>query len=205
MARPPKDSQIRITEILDTAEHLFTINGYCGTTINDIAKEMSVAQGMPYYYFKSKEEILEALVNRHISSIIAEIKAVTCSDSMTPLRKIELTLFILLRSVRYKDGLLFYTLRNEQHLHMKERVAHLAKSLFTPLLLTVIEEGIRTQSFHVSHLKTTLAFILIIIEPLYDALYEKMSAELLSHRLRMAEALIEKALGLQEAMIHISL
>ncbi|HAK72354.1 MAG TPA: TetR/AcrR family transcriptional regulator, partial [Sporomusaceae bacterium] len=64
MARTPQDPQIRITEILDTAEQLFSDKGYRGTTISDIAKTMGTAQGMLYYYFKSKEEILEALINR---------------------------------------------------------------------------------------------------------------------------------------------
>ncbi|MDF2571911.1 MAG: transcriptional regulator, TetR family, partial [Sporomusa sp.] len=79
MARPFQDPQIRITEILDTAEHLFTVKGYFGTTISNIAKEMGVTQGMFYYYFKSKEEILEALLNRQVTSNISEIKDMVSS------------------------------------------------------------------------------------------------------------------------------
>jgi AcrR family transcriptional regulator len=43
-------------EILDVAEPLFAVKGYRKTTIGDIAKELNVAQGMLYYYFKSKEK-----------------------------------------------------------------------------------------------------------------------------------------------------
>ena len=84
MARTPQDPQIRITEILDAAEYLFSSKGYLGTTISDIAKKMGVAQGMLYYYFKSKEEILESLVIRQSSSFLAEIKKIAYSDSLIP-------------------------------------------------------------------------------------------------------------------------
>lgn len=204
MARTPQDPQIRITEILDATEHLFAIKGYRGTTICDIAKKMGVAQGMFYYYFKSKEEILEALLNRHTSALISEIKAML-SSNITPPQKIDLMVSILLHNARCNDGLLLDTLYDNQNLHIKDKLSRQFEHLLTPWLLKIIEEGVHAQYFHVSHPKTTLDFILAIIELLIDALYEKMPADLLSFRLRMAEALIEKALGAQEATLHISL
>jgi AcrR family transcriptional regulator len=204
MGRTPQDPQIRITEILDTAEHLFSAKGYRGTTISDIAKEMGVAQGMCYYYFKSKEEILEALFNRHTSSFLSEVREIAYADGITPPCKLELILSILMRSICYKDGVFLDTLNDNQNLYIKDKLIRQAKCLLTPWLLKVIEAGI-PQYFHVSHPKTAVDFILIIIEPLIDALYEKMSAELWSLRLKMAEALIEKAVDAQEETIHISL
>jgi len=204
MARTPQDPQIRITEILDATEHLFAIKGYRGTTICDIAKKMGVAQGMFYYYFKSKEEILEALLNRHTSALISEIEAMLCSN-ITPPQKIDLMVSILLHKARHNDGLLLNTLYDNQNLHIKDKLSRQFEHLLTPWLLKIIEEGVHTQYFHVFHPKTTLDFILAIIELLIDALYEKMPADLLSLRLQMAEALIEKALGAQEATLHISL
>jgi len=64
LAKIPQDPRIRIDEILDAAEPLFSANGYRKTTISDIAQELGVAQGMLYYYFKSKDEILEALIEK---------------------------------------------------------------------------------------------------------------------------------------------
>jgi AcrR family transcriptional regulator len=205
MARTPQDPQIRITEILDATEYLFAIKGYRGTTISDIAKKMGVAQGMFYYYFKSKEEILEALLNRHTSALISEIKDMTRSSNITPPHKMELMIVTLLHSVRYKDGVLIDTLYDDQNLHIKDKVCRQTKRSLTPWLLKIIEEGVLTQYFHVSHPTTVLDFILAIIELLIDALYEKLPVDLMSFRLRMAETLIEKALGAQETTIHISL
>jgi len=74
MSRTPQDPSVRMNEILDVADYLFFTKGYDATTINDIAKKMGVAQGMLYYYFKSKEEILEKLLDRHADSLMTEIK-----------------------------------------------------------------------------------------------------------------------------------
>ncbi len=43
MARPPRDPQIRINEILDVAEALFYKRGYRTTMISDIVKKIGVA------------------------------------------------------------------------------------------------------------------------------------------------------------------
>jgi len=204
MARTPQDPQIRITEILDTAEHLFTIKGYCGTTIIDIAKKMGVTQGMFYYYFKSKDEILEALLNRHMSSFISKIKDMVCS-SITPSEKLGFMISIVIKGACYNDAVLLNAIYDEQNLHIKDRLARRVKVSLTPWGLKIIEEGRSSQDFNVSHPQTSLEFILIVMDFLIDTLYAKLPTELLSLRLRMAEALIEKTLGVQEETIHISL
>jgi AcrR family transcriptional regulator len=201
----PQDPQIRIDEILDTAEPLFSVNGYRKTTISDIAKKMGVAQGMLYYYFKSKEEILEALINRQISSLLADIQNMACSGTTSPSRKIEFIVNATFRTAQYKDGWLLDFLYDEKHLHIKNKIFRQATLLLKPWLLKIIEEGAHKQCFHVSHPQTAMDFIISILLCLGDALCEKLPDELLNYHLRMAEALIEKALGMPEKALHLSL
>ncbi|WP_312339345.1 TetR/AcrR family transcriptional regulator [Anaerospora hongkongensis] len=205
MARTPQDPQIRITEILDTAEQLFSDKGYRGTTISDIAKTMGTAQGMLYYYFKSKEDILEALINRHAASILSEAKDIAYSETIAPPRKIELMVYTGLRGVQYKDGLFLDLLHDEQQLHIKYRISRHCNLSLTPWLLNVIAEGIEKDYFHVPHPQTALDFILLMLDFLIVSLPEKMPAELLALRLKMAGTLIEKTLGAQEGTIQISM
>jgi AcrR family transcriptional regulator len=63
MARITKTIPERHQEIIDTASMLFIENGYDKTQITDIAKQMNVAQGLIYYYFKSKTELLYAVID----------------------------------------------------------------------------------------------------------------------------------------------
>jgi AcrR family transcriptional regulator len=204
MARPPQDPQNRINEILDAADQLFFTNGYQATTISDIAKKIGVAQGMLYYYFKSKEELLETLLNRHATSLVLKIGNINLLSN-TPSEKIALTISAALHSASYRDGLLLNMLYDNQILPIKERLYHHLELALSPWLIKFIEAGISTHDFHVLHLPTAVDYILVILDFLVEALYQKNSDEVLSFRLNMAETLIEKALGTQEKTIHITL
>lgn len=205
MARTPQDPQIRMMEILDTAEQLFSDKGYRGTTISDIAKTMGAAQGMLYYYFKSKEDILEALINRQSITILSEAQHIACSEAITPPRKIELVVHTLLQGVQYKGGMFLDLLHEEQQLHIKYRISRHCNLSLTPWLLSIIDEGIEKGYFHVPHPQTTLDYILLMLDFLIVSLPEKLPAERLAQRLQMAETLIEKMLGMQNGAIHILL
>lgn len=204
MARTPQDPQIRINEILDAADYLFFTKTYHKTTISDIAKKMGVAQGMLYYYFKSKEEVLETLLERHASSMFAEIRMITALE-YSPAEKIALTVSAVLTKVSYKEGHLLNMLYDNQNLHIKDKLFRQIGVALSPWLLKIIEEGISKQDFLIIHPPTAVDYILIITDALSEALYEKKSDEILSFRLRMAETLIEKILGTREKTIHITL
>lgn len=47
--------------ILENALKLFSIKGYHGTSISDIAKAAGISKGLAYNYFESKQKLVEAL------------------------------------------------------------------------------------------------------------------------------------------------
>ena len=65
-----KDSAERRTQILDVSEELFASKGYVSTSTNDIIEQVGIARGTLYYHFKSKEEILDAVVLRFTNNLI---------------------------------------------------------------------------------------------------------------------------------------
>ncbi|HVX18303.1 MAG TPA: helix-turn-helix domain-containing protein [Acidimicrobiales bacterium] len=58
-SEPPLGTRERI---LETATRLFTDQGYDGTSLREIADELGFTKAALYYHFKSKDEILVALV-----------------------------------------------------------------------------------------------------------------------------------------------
>lgn len=48
--------------ILETAAHLFAKEGYKATSLDLVAEKLSIKRQALYYYFRSKQEILEALM-----------------------------------------------------------------------------------------------------------------------------------------------
>lgn len=53
----------REEEILSAALHLFVEKGYVGTKTSEISKAVHISEGLLFHYFKSKEVLLETLVN----------------------------------------------------------------------------------------------------------------------------------------------
>ena len=60
-----KSNDDRRDEFVDAAEKLFKENGIVDTTISSIVKEMDVAKGLFYYYFKSKDDVIDAISDRY--------------------------------------------------------------------------------------------------------------------------------------------
>lgn len=52
------------TRIVDAALELFAQNGYLGTSMSDIAKQLSITKGALYKHFASKQEILDQIVQK---------------------------------------------------------------------------------------------------------------------------------------------
>lgn len=55
----------RRAELLDVALHLFAQKGFASTTIADISAASGTAHGLVYHYFRSKDELLIAVLERN--------------------------------------------------------------------------------------------------------------------------------------------
>lgn len=70
----------RKKELVRKAYELFIIKGYENTSVDDIIASAGIAKGTYYYYFESKEQILEEVVNMMIDEGIKRAKQVVNSD-----------------------------------------------------------------------------------------------------------------------------
>ena len=62
-------------QILKTALSLFCDRGYYTTSIEEIAKLAQISKGLLYHYFKSKAEVLAALVDLRIEEVLLVMNA----------------------------------------------------------------------------------------------------------------------------------
>ena len=198
-----KAPDVRRAEILSIAENLFQTKGYAKTSVDEIVRQAGIAKGTFYHYFKSKEEILEALINRQISLFLADVRKMVSSGEVDPVRKVEFLVYALFRTAQYKEGLFLDFLHDEKHLHVKNRLFRQATLLLKPSLQKIIEEGVAKKIFSIKHVPTAMTFILSILLCLGESLCEKVAEEEFPHHLTLAEALLEKALGLAEGNLHL--
>lgn len=62
MARTPKVVEDRREQIIDAALRVFAQKGFMKATNKDIAREAGITPGLIYYYFESKEAVLNAIL-----------------------------------------------------------------------------------------------------------------------------------------------
>lgn len=59
-----KEPDVRRREIIDTAMKLFLEKGYEQTSTADVMKALAIAKGTIYHYFRSKEDLMQAVVDQ---------------------------------------------------------------------------------------------------------------------------------------------
>ncbi|MDD5108286.1 MAG: TetR/AcrR family transcriptional regulator [Candidatus Omnitrophica bacterium] len=74
LSRKERDNQLRRSDILKAAEHLFALKGYHKATIRDIAREAQYATGTVYLHFKDKNALYLALLEEKLKSMFLSIK-----------------------------------------------------------------------------------------------------------------------------------
>jgi AcrR family transcriptional regulator len=67
--------------ILETALRLFQERGYADTTMRAIAKEAGVAVGNAYYYFDSKEHLIQGFYDRSQAEVRARADEIMAAES----------------------------------------------------------------------------------------------------------------------------
>jgi TetR/AcrR family transcriptional regulator, transcriptional repressor for nem operon len=60
--------------IIDAADNLFYRRGYNQTSFQDISDATGIPRGNFYYYFKTKDEILDAVVSSRVAEFLAMLK-----------------------------------------------------------------------------------------------------------------------------------
>ena len=76
MARTVKDPDERRRELIASAQKLFYTKGYESTSVSDIVHEAGVAKGTFYYYFDSKQAVLEAMVDELVAYSVTLIRPI---------------------------------------------------------------------------------------------------------------------------------
>ncbi len=128
-------------QILDAAIRVFADQGYHGARVSDIAEHASVAHGLLYHYFASKDDVLRSIFTENWGELIARFRAVEAADEPAP-EKLEGIAKILLRTWRNDPALVTVMVREvARSQQLKDRVDEVREA-FT-IVERVIEQGQR--------------------------------------------------------------
>ncbi len=189
MARVVKEEEHagKRAAILDVARRLIFTKGYEQMTIQDMLDELQISKGAFYHYFGSKQEVLEALIERIQGEVEKVLSPIVDDPELGALAKLQRffptlsgwktahrTLLLSLTRILYADDNAIF----------RQKTFSLTAKRMTPLLATIIrqglQEGVLTTSYpdEVSEvivrmglaLGETLAELLLAPEPGPDAL-----------------------------------
>lgn len=164
--RITKDPIERRNEILDVAAKLFTTKGYAKTTINDILQEIKIAKGTFYYYFKSKEEVMDAIITRMSDTYVTRAKEVAARTDLGANEKL-FQVLMANRNDDQKDQMIeqLHEVENAQ-MHQKSLVETIQQ--MTPVLTDILKQGINEGVYHTPYPREMVEIILVSSQFLFD-------------------------------------
>jgi len=91
MARRPATSEIRRNQILDAATTVFVRQGFQHARMDDIVEESGLSKGTLYWYFKSKEDIINAILRRLFTGDLENLESLVQAEGTASERLLQLT------------------------------------------------------------------------------------------------------------------
>jgi AcrR family transcriptional regulator len=172
MPRIVKEYAVRRDEILNSAQRLIYTKGYEPMAIQDILDELNIAKGTFYHYFESKQELLEAVITRLLDQTMAILQPIADDPSLSTRDKFHTFFDTLARWKTSQKSLLLELTRiwyTDQNAIVRQKMHAESVRLVTPLLNSIIHQGIADGVFNVPHPDLTGGMILALAEGLNDA------------------------------------
>jgi AcrR family transcriptional regulator len=91
MSRRPDSSEIRRNQILDAATKVFVRLGFQHARMDDIVEESGLSKGTLYWYFKSKEDIINAISRRLFTGELEKLEGLLEAEDTVSERLMQLT------------------------------------------------------------------------------------------------------------------
>ena len=171
--------------IVNVARHIFSRFGFKKTTMDEIAIASRKGKSSIYYYFASKEEIFQAVVEKEAEILKQElIKATNETDS--PAQKLKMHVLIRMRTLDKLAN--FYSAIKDDylgHLDFIEKIRKKYDQEEIQMMESILVEGVENGMFEIDD--TSLAAIAIVTAlkgmeiPLFWGVEEKDLESRLDH------------------------
>lgn len=188
MARIVKKPQERRLEIVRASRELFLTKDYENTTIQDVMQKLNLAKGTTYYYFKSKADLLDAVVVDMVEELLTEIQAAMKQRQGTALDQMK----VLFAAGQVKEKLLLNALHRPGNSLLHTQLLAVTLSKLAPLYADLIMQGCKEGLFHTDHPLECAEFAIAGIQFLTDIGVYPWSPDALMRRRRAFPKILEQ-------------
>lgn len=180
LIRISKDYDVRKQEFLDTAQKLFYEQGYDQTSVNTIIDAVGVSKGTFYHYFKSKENLLDALAERVAKQGLERLHSIVEDRHIGALEKIN-RYFAGSRDPKEKSEEIAKTvlrvMYEDENILLRHKARVRSMELVVSELGKIIAQGIQEGIFNVPYPERTAEMILMLGGEMKD-IYARLFLEL---------------------------
>jgi AcrR family transcriptional regulator len=141
---------VRRDAFLDAAQGLIQTKGYALLSIQDILDELSVSKGAFYHYFDSKAALLEGVVSRMVDAATASLAPAVADPDRSALEKFDAVFSGLASFKAERKELILELMRvwlSDENVIVREKFRRGVIARMTPLLATIIRQGLAERSF----------------------------------------------------------
>lgn len=171
-----KEAEERKNEILDAVDELFSQKGFDGTSTNDILEKVGIARGTLYYHFKSKEDILDALIERYLQRLLVVAREIAADKSLPVNERIIRVVMAL--NINHGSGKEMITqMHKPQNALMHQKIKKAILHGVTPILTDIIKEGIEQGQFHTPYPYECMEMVMTYTNAVFDSDTEMTDAE----------------------------
>jgi AcrR family transcriptional regulator len=189
MARIVKKPEERRREIIAMAQKLFLEKEYETTSLNDIVSGLGVAKGTVYHYFKSKEELLDAVVSNMASDFLELVQKklkIKKGDALTQMKAMSSAMNV---STEWKDTMDQLHRPGNRGLHVR-LLGALIRGI-SPIMADILKKGCEEGIFKTDYPLEAAEVLLAGIQFVTDVGIYPWSKDELERRMNAIPALAE--------------
>ena len=195
--RVSKKHDVRLSEILDAAEQLFIQKGYENATVNDILAKVDIGKGTFYHYFKSKEEVMDAVIGRMVEQVTQAAKAIADEPQMSAEEKIQ-RIIVSMNISTSPNAPMIEELHHVANAQMHQKSIVETIKAIAPILADVVRQGMREGVFHTDYPQESIEFLLAANQFIFDTGIFQWAPEEMAARAVAFVHILELVLGAKE-------
>lgn len=192
MVRVVKKPEERRREIVSASRDLFLKQDYENTTMQEVMTKLRIAKGTAYHYFKSKEELLEAVVEDMVAEFMAVVEKAMNECHGNALEKIRVLTTAGRVAPHQKETL--ENLHRPGNMGMHVRLLAVTLTRLAPLYAKVISQGCEEQLFATEHPLEAAEILLAGIQFVTDVGCHPWSRQDLERRGKAIPSIMEACL-----------
>ncbi len=162
----PETHALRRDAFADSAMRLIQAKGYEQFSIQDVIDDLGVSKGAFYHYFDSKEALLAAVVDRTIRGALEAVEPVVRNPNLPALAKLGGVFAGIAQWKGERRELMLEVVRvwlSDANTVVRERLRRAVATEFTPVLVTILRQGVAEGAFSVSHPEGTAILLTAVI------------------------------------------